>query len=145
FTPDLFGPGVTVTEARYRMTTADGGIKYRGLALEGEYFWRWLDNFKGVNVAGVPNLFDHGFQIQGSGFIVPKTFQLYAGGSQIYGQRGDPFDIRFGGNWFPWKNRVVRWNNEVLYLYKSPVGYTAVPFAVGGRGFVFHSSWELAF
>ena len=50
-----------------------------------------------------------------------------------------------GSNWFPWKNKVVRWNNEVLYLHKSPVGYTSVPFAVGGKGWVFHSSLELAF
>jgi hypothetical protein len=48
-------------------------------------------------------------------------------------------------NWFPFKNKVVRWNTEGLYLYKSPVGYTSVPFAVGGKGFVFHSSFELAF
>ncbi|HKG98848.1 MAG TPA: hypothetical protein VKA97_13585, partial [Pyrinomonadaceae bacterium] len=45
FTPDLFAPGTTITDARYRMTTVDGGIKYRGFSLEGEYFWRWLDNF----------------------------------------------------------------------------------------------------
>ena len=145
FTPNLFGPGITITEARYRMTTADAGIKYKGMALEGEYFWRWLDNFKGPGAFAAPHLFDHGFQIQGSAMVVPKRLQLYAGGSQIYGQYGDPFDIRGGGNFFPFKNRVVRWNNEVLYLYRSPVGYTAVPFAVGGRGFVFHSSWELAF
>ena len=40
FTPDLFAPGVTITDARYRMTTVDGGFKYRGFSLEGEYFWR---------------------------------------------------------------------------------------------------------
>jgi hypothetical protein len=48
-------------------------------------------------------------------------------------------------NWFPFKNHVVRWNAEGLYLYKSPVGYTSVPFAVGGRGWVFHTSFEVAF
>jgi hypothetical protein len=48
-------------------------------------------------------------------------------------------------NVFPFKNKVLRWNNEVLYLNKSPVGYTAVPFALGGKGFVYHSTVELAF
>lgn len=145
FTPDLFGPGVTITDATYRMLDVDGGVKYRGFALEGEYYWRWLNNFKGTNIAGVPNLFDHGFQLQASAMVVPKTLQLYVGTSRVNGQFGKPWDIRSGANWFPWKNKVVRWNNEWLYLYKSPVGYSSVPFALGGKGSVFHSTLELAF
>jgi hypothetical protein len=152
FTPDLFAPGVTITDARYRMTTVDGGFKYRGFALEGEYFWRWLDDFKFVesvrpeSLPLVPaRLFDHSFQIQGSAMVVPKTLQAYLGFSKIFGQYGQPRDFRAGANFFPFKNKVVRWNNEALYLYKSPVGYTSVPYPIGGRGWVFHSSMELAF
>ena len=152
FTQDLFAPGVTITDARYRMTTIDGGFKYRGFSLEGEYFWRWLDNFKFVDelnptqLQSVPTrLFDHAFQIQGSAMVVPKSLQAYAGFSKIFGQYGQPRDFRFGMNFFPFKNKVVRWNTEALYLYKSPVGYTSVPFPIGGRGWVFHSNMELAF
>jgi hypothetical protein len=152
FTPGLFAPGVTVTDARYRMTTVDGGFKYRGFSLEGEYFWRWLDDFKFLDtptpelIQGLPSrLFDHAFQIQGSAMVVPKTLQAYMGFSKIFGQFGQPRDFRVGANFFPFKNKVVRWNNEALYLYKSPVGYTSVPYPIGGRGWVFHSSMELAF
>jgi hypothetical protein len=151
FTADLFGPGITITDARYRMADVDGGIKYRGFALEGEYYWRWLDKFKfsqaltPAQLLRVPELFDTGFQLQVSQMVLPKVFQLYAGASRISGQYGNPFDVRIGGNWYPWKNKVVRWNNEALYIYKSPVGYSSVPFVIGGRGWVFHSSLELAF
>ena len=152
FTPDIFGPGVTITDARYRMTTVDGGFKYRGFSLEGEYFWRWLDDFKFLNAVTpetlqmVPSrLFDHSFQIQGSAMVLPQKLQAYMGFSKIFGQYGQPRDFRVGANFFPFKNKVVRWNNEALYLYKSPVGYTSVPYPVGGRGWVFHSSMELAF
>ena len=145
FTPDLFGPGITITDARYKMLSLDGGLKYRGLALEGEYYFRWLDNFRGENTEGLPRLFDHGFQLQASAMVIPKSLQLYAGTSRINGEFGKPFDIRAGANWFPWKNKVVRWNTEWLYLRNSPVGYSSVPFAIGGRGNVFHSSLELAF
>ncbi len=152
FTPDLFAPGVTITDARYRMSTVDGGFKYRGFSLEGEYFWRWIDNFKFVTQPTVAQLqqipsqlFDHSFQIQGSAMIVPKKLQAYIGFSKIFGQYGQPRDFRTGVNFFPFKNKVLRWNNEALYLYKSPVGYTSVPYPVGGRGWVFHSSMELAF
>ena len=145
FTPDLFGPGITITDARYRMFDVDGGLKYRGFSLEGEYYWRWLDDFKGPGTQGLPQLFDRGFQLQGAAMVVPRTLQLYAGASRINGQFGNPWDFRSGANWFPWKNKVVRWNTEWLYLRNSPVGYSSVPFVVGARGSVFHSSLELAF
>ena len=48
FTPDLFGPGITVNNVDYKMMSIDAGIKYRGLSLEGEYYRRWLTNFTGV-------------------------------------------------------------------------------------------------
>src|SRR5215211_3803126 len=152
FTPDLFAPGVTITDARYRMTAVDGGFKYRGFALEGEYFWRWLDNFKFATtptpdaIQAIPSrLFDHAFQIQGSAMVVPETLQAYVGVSKIFGKFGQPRDFRAGANFFPFRNKVVRWNNEALYVYRSPVGYTSVPYPVGGRGWIFHSSMELAF
>jgi hypothetical protein len=69
FTPELFGPGITITDARYRMVDFDFGLKYRGFALEGEYYFRWLDNFKFIEpltpaqLLRVPKLFDHGFQL----------------------------------------------------------------------------------
>jgi hypothetical protein len=152
FTPNLFAPGTTITDARYRMSTVDAGFKYRGFSLEGEYFWRWLDNFKFLTLPApeilqsVPSrLFDHAFQIQGSAMVVPKTLQAYAGFSKVFGQYGQPRDFRIGVNFFPFKNKVVRWNNEALYVYKSPVGYTSIPYPIGGRGWIFHSSMELAF
>ena len=151
FTPDLFGPGITITDARDRMVSLDGGFKYRGYSLEGEYYWRRIDNFKFLNeaspadLARVNNLFDHGFQIQGTAMVVPRRLQVYAGHSRIFGEYGNPYDVRLGTNWFPYKNKVVRWNTEALYLRRSPVGYTSVPYNVGANGWVFHSSLELAF
>jgi hypothetical protein len=145
FTPNLFGPGITVEDATWRMSTFDGGFKYHGFSLEGEYFLRWINNFRGPGTEGLKDLFDHGFQLQGSAMVIPKILQVYAGHSRIFGQYGRPWDARGGINWYPWENKVIRWNAEGLYLYKSPVGYTSVPFAVGGRGFVFHTSVELAF
>ena len=46
FTPDLFGPGITVNSLDYHMTSVDGGLKYKGAAVEGEYYWRWLRNLQ---------------------------------------------------------------------------------------------------
>ena len=145
FTPNLFGPDITVTDARWRMMAADGGFKYKGYSLEGEYYWRWLDNFKGTNTQSIPTDFTHGYQIQASTMLAPRSVQLYAGHSRVFGNYGNPWDFRAGINWYPFKTKVLRWHNEALYLHKSPVGYSSVPFVVGGRGWVFISNIELAF
>ena len=147
FAPGLFGPGVNVTDVVYQMASLDAGVKYRGFALEGEYYWRRLSNFRGTEIGALPfdHLTDTGFQLQASAMVVPRTAQLYASGSKIVGDYGKPSDLRFGVNVFPWKNQMVRWNAELLYLNRSPVGYLSVPFAVGGNGPVFHSNLELNF
>ena len=146
FTPDLFGPGVTVNEVDYHMSSVDGGIKYRGFSVEGEYYWRWLRNFAGVNTGSVPDIDDHGYQLQVSAMAVPKTLQLYFGASQIFGGRyGNAWEVRGGENWFLMKERGLRLNAEWMYVDRSPVGYTAYPYPVGARGPVFHINLEMNF
>ena len=52
-----------------------------GFSLEGEYFLRWLDHFHGPGTAGLASIFSHGFQLQASAMVLPKTLQAYLGGS----------------------------------------------------------------
>ena len=76
---------------------------------------------------------------------VPKTFELYARGSKIFGGYGNPWDARAGGNWYLWKNQTVRWHNELMYLQGCPVGALSLPYVVGGTGVVFNSNFEINF
>jgi hypothetical protein len=144
FTPFIFGPGVTVEKVRYQMSSLDAGIKYKGLALEGEYYVRKLSQFEGPGTGIVPNQWDRGFQLQASAMIVPRTFQAYLAGSYVNGNYGYPWDVRAGVNWHPWQNRVFRWNTQVMYLNHSPVGYTSLTYNVGSKGVVFNTDFELA-
>jgi hypothetical protein len=145
FTPNLFGPGIRVNSLRYQMASIDGGFKYHGWAFESEGFWRWLNDFAGPGTSAIHGKYDTGYQFQLSMMPIQKKLQLYSGGSHIFGQYGNPYDARIGTNWFPYQNKVLRWNTELLYLFRSPVGYTSVPFALGGKGLVFHTTVELAF
>ncbi len=145
FTPDLFGPGITINELDWRMSSLDAGVKYKGLSLEGEYYWRWLSNYTGLNTGGIPDISDNGYQLQASAMVVPKTLQLYFGTSQIFGDHGDPWEVRGGANWYPMKERGIRFNGEWMYVDGSPVGYTAYPYAVGSKGPVFHLNLEMNF
>jgi hypothetical protein len=146
FKPNLFGPGISVKNAVYKMASIDFGVKYHGYALEGEYYpLHRLSNFQGTGTSGVRPNSDYGYQLQASAMAIPKMLQGYVGGSEVIGKYGRPWDFRAGVNYFPYKNRVVRWNTEFLYLYRSPVGYTSVPFALGGTGPILYTNLEMAF
>jgi hypothetical protein len=145
FTPDLFGPGITVNEVDYRMTSVDAGVKYKGVSLEGEYYRRWLSNFSGINTSGIANITDHGYQLQASAMAVPKVLQVYFGTSQVFGRYGDQWEVRAGENWYFMKERGLRLNAEWMYVNRSPVGYTAYPYPVGAKGPVLHVNLEMNF
>jgi hypothetical protein len=145
FTPDLFGPGISVENLNYDMVSIDGGVKYRGMALEGEYYWRLLSDFAGRNVGGIADIHDHGFQLQSSAMVIQKTLQAYLSGSTIRGRYGNAREVRAGANWFFMNERGLRLNGEWIHLNNCPVGYTAVPYPVGGNGSVFHFNLEMNF
>jgi hypothetical protein len=145
FTPELFGPGITVNRVTYQMASLDAGVKYKGFSLEAEYYWRRLSNFTGSNTAGIEAIEDHGFQVQSSAMVLPKRLQVYLSGSEIRGHYGNASEVRAGLNWYFLKERGLRWNAEWIRLNHCPVGYNAVPYPVGGNGDVFHTNVEMNF
>jgi len=145
FTPDLFGKGITVNNVDYQMTSVDGGVKYKGLSLEGEYYWRTLTNFTGVNTGGIPDISDTGYQLQSSAMAIKDVLQVYLSGSQIFGDYGDPSEVRAGANWYFKKQRGLRLNGEYINVNHSPVGYTAYPMPVGANGSSIHINLEMNF
>jgi hypothetical protein len=145
FTPDLFGPGITVNKLDYQMMSIDGGIKYRGLSLEGEFYSRWLDNYRGLNTGGLHAINDVGYQMQSSAMAVQKFVQVYLSGSQMFGMYGNPSEVRAGANWYVIGMRGLRLNAEWIYLVKCPVGYLAVPYPVGGNGNLYSITFEMQF
>ena len=145
FAVDAFNTPGRITEARYQMMALDAAVKYKGYALEFEYYSRWLDNFKVDGFIPVTDLYDDGFQLQASAMLIPKKLMLYASGSKIYGEYGDPYDVAVGINYYPFDRRDLRVNVMGLYTSHSPVGYTAYPVPVGGNGFTLVSDFSLAF
>jgi hypothetical protein len=127
------------------MASVDGGVKYHGMSLEVEYYWRWLSNFTGPGTDVISDIDDHGFQAQSSAMVVPKILQVYLSGSAIRGRFGDGSELRAGANWYPLKRWGLRMNLEWLHLEDCPVGYTAVPYPVGGNGDVFSLNFEMNF
>lgn len=136
FSPNAFDTGGKITKATYRMLDLDSGVKYRGWSLDGEYYIRWVDDFDVVGSIPINHLYDTGYQILASSMVIPRYLQAYAEGSKIFGQYGAPWDATVGLTYFPFGHKQVRVNVEGIYMYRSPIGYTAVPYTVGGTGWV---------
>ncbi len=145
FSPDAFATGGRINRATYLMSSLTAAAKYQGYSISADYYFRWVDDFVTEGFIPEDDLFDHGFTLQATTMLIPKTLQPYIAGSKIFGEYGNPWDISVGVNWFPLQQRLFRVNAELLYLNDSPVGYSSVPFVVGGNGTVGHVNVELMF
>ena len=145
FTPDLFGPGITVEKVDYDMVSVDAGVKYKGLALEAEYYWRWLSNFRGTNTAGIADIEDTGSRSSPPRWPCRRPCRSTSAARRSRRPLRRRSELRAGVNWYFVKERGLRFNAEWLHLNKCPVGYTAVPYPVGGNGDIFHTNLEMNF
>jgi len=149
FEEDALANGVTVEKLDYGIVSFDAGAKYKGFALEGEWYFRWLSDFKGTGAVPTETIFDQGFQLQASYMFMPKKLMGFVTGSKIWGEHGDPWDVSAGVNWFPvvkpGLERQLRVSPEVIYVKASPTGNSSVPYIVGSDGFIFMISTELSF
>ena len=137
FAPNAFNTGGQINKATYNMLDLDGGLKWKGWSLDAEYYFRWLGDFKVTGDIPVTSLFDHGFQVYASTMLKPDYWQAYLSGGAIFGQYGDPWDLAAGLTYFPFGHKEVRMNAQALYTDASAVGYTAIPYQVGGTGWIF--------
>jgi hypothetical protein len=136
FEPNAFNTGGQITKATYKMLDLDVGAKSHGFSFDAEYYNRWLGDFDTTGLIPVTHLYDTGFQAYASAMIVPRLWQAYLSGSKIYGAYGNPWDAAFGLTWFPFMHKNVRWNAQILYTDRSPVGYFAIPYQLGGTGWI---------
>ena len=101
FSTGAFAPGVTVDKALYKMWAIDGGIKYNGLAINGQYFMRWLSDFEADGPIPVTSTYDHGYELSASHFVVPKKLAVVC--------------PRLPGLWTFWQLVRVRWRRQMAF------------------------------
>ncbi len=145
FEEGSLAPGVIVTDLIFRLVSASAGFKYRGFGLSGEYFARWLYNFRATGPVPVRNIFDQGFQVQTSYMVVPKRIEAYGGASGLIGFYNNSWEGAGGVNWYPFNTRNFRMNLEGIYVNHSPTGSLYTPFIVGQTGPIFNVNLELFF
>lgn len=145
FSTGAFAPGVTVNKATYRMWAIDGGLKYNGFAVNGQYFMRWLNDFEADGPLPLASTFDHGFELSAGKFVVPKKLVLYARGSKVFGEFKSPYEYGGGFKWYFLPTERVWMTGEVLHVNGAPYSGAFTPYTAGMRGWMPMLQTVLAF
>ena len=145
FSTGAFAPGVTLDQATYRMWAIDGGIKRNGFSVNGQYFFRWLNDFEADGPLPLASTFDHGFELTAGHFVVPRKLQLYARGSGVYGQFGDSSEYGGGGKWYFLPTERLWLNGELLHVDSAPYSGAFTPYTAGMKGWTPMVQTVLAF
>ena len=136
FSTGAFAPGVTLNLATYTMWAADWGIKWNGLAVNGQYFARLLNDFVADGPLPLKSTFDHGGEFSASYFAKPKKLMPYIRGSWVIGQFGNSYEYGAGAKWFPVRTDRFWLNAEVFRVNKSPYSGAFTPYTLGLTGWV---------
>ena len=145
FSTGAFAPGVTVEEALYKMWAIDGGAKWSGFAVNGQYYFRWLSDFKADGPLPLAATFDHGFELSGSKFVVPKKLMLYIRGSAVFGQFRDSHEYAGGLKWHFLPTERLWLNAELMRVMRVPYSGGFTPYTSGMTGWVPMIQTVLAF
>jgi len=145
FSTGAFAPGVTVQEATYKMWAIDGGLKKSGFSVNGQYYFRWVDNFDADGPLPLASTYDHGFELSTGQFIVPKKLVLYARGSKVFGQFASPYEYAGGFKWYLLPTERLWMTGELMRVHKAPYGGAFTPYTAGMDGWVPMLQTVLAF
>jgi hypothetical protein len=136
FSTGAFAPGVTLNNATYQMWAIDGGLKWNGLALNGQFFLRRLDDFEADGPLPLTHTIDKGFEFSSSYFVIPKKLAVYGRGSMVFGQFGNSWEYGGGAKWNFLRTERLWLQPELIRVNKAPYTGTFTPYVSGLTGWV---------
>jgi len=144
FEEGALAEAVTVESLDYTELALDAGVKYKGFSLLTEYYFRTLDNFNATGPLPLSSIEDHGFMVQTSYMVVPRSLDLYVVGSYIYDDfRRFPWEAGGGLSFYPVHSRSWRTNAHVLHVNKSAAASFFGYYQPGMTGTVFSLSMDI--
>ncbi|WP_165245079.1 hypothetical protein [Paludisphaera soli] len=142
FRPGVLAPGVELASTDVQLWTIDAAMKYRGLGISGEYFFRWLNGFRVVGGRSpYDDFFDHGGLLQAGYFLKPRKLEAFARTSYVTGRFGGGTEYGGGLNWYPRWTRTWRTTFEVLRVSGSPAQNFITGYRAGETGTLFQLQW----
>jgi hypothetical protein len=134
FSTGAFAPGVTVQEATYKLWAIDGGLKKSGFSVNGQYYFRWVNDFDADGPLPLASTFDQGFELSSGYFVVPKTLMLYVRGSKVFGQFRSPYEYAGGLKWYFLPTERIWLTAELMRVHNAPYSGAFTPYTAGMNG-----------
>lgn len=86
--------------ATYHMWAIDGGFKWNGLAINGQYYWRRINDFTADGPLPLVSTLDRGGELSVGHFVTPKTVMVYSRGSWVRGEFRNNAEYGGGVKWY---------------------------------------------
>jgi len=144
FETGSLAPNVTIAIADFYLWAVDAGMKYKGLAINVEFYFRWLNRFIADGPLPMNSMFDWGYDAS-LGYFVAHPVELFLRSSLVHGPFATGLEESVGFNWYPFDTRQVWINAEVAYVRKSPYGGGYYMYSVGQTGMVIPLQFLLRF
>lgn len=126
----------------------DSSLKYSGLSLTSEYYFRSISDFRG---SSVQSLFDHGFWLQGGVFLVAEKLELLARWSRVTGNSGtlgtstqSSDEIAAGGVWY-FRKQHAKLTLDATHLDGATINSSVLDISRGDTGWLFRTQLQFSF
>ena len=146
--PGAIQTDTVITKVRVQLATVDIGWKYKGTAVNFEYYFRQLDDYSGQDIPKVtvpitpptpksvqaPSIFQQGGAGSVSFCLIPQRLGMYGRSGGVTGPNGSGQEYGGGFNFYPKNNRQSKFTFEVLYYNRSPANNALYPYRAGYSG-----------
>ena len=112
------------------------GPEEDGFAINGQYFFRRIDDFKADGPIPVNDTYDHGFELSVADFVTPEKLMVYGRGSMVFGEFGDSWEAGAGLKWYFVPTERMWLTAELMRVENVPYGGTFTPYTAGLTGWV---------
>ena len=130
------------------MYCLDGSMKYRGFSITGEYYFRNINGFVGIDQSG---LFDHGFSMESGYFVMRQKLELLARWSRVVGDSGtlgasvqSADEKAVGAAWY-FRRHSAKLTIDATKLNGAPVDSFALDIDPGNAGWLMRTQLQFSF
>ncbi len=128
--------------------SVDASLKYHGLSMTTEYYFRNISGFRGSTV---PDLFDHGFWLQCGKFLIPQKLELLTRWSRVTGNSGtlgaenqSSDELACGGVWY-FRQQHAKLTLDATHLNGATINSSALDISSGDVGWLYRTQLQFSF
>jgi len=129
-----------------KMGAFDAAMKYQGLSINSEMFWRELNSVSAPSMPTVPRSFyDWGGYVDVGYMLIPHKLEAVGRFSTVQGSIRDSHEYAGGFNWYVDGTHLNKLTCDASKLDGSPTSNSGPNYRVNDDGWLFRIQWQIAF